>query len=284
MLKDCTEFAKGCQECQKYLGIQHVPASELHKIIKPWPFRGWALDLIWEIRSASSKQQKYILVGIDYFTKWIEAIPLVNVGQETANGQVEAANKVIINLIKKHVGRKPKNWHQTLNHILWACGTSPKEATNTTPFRLTFGHDVVFPVEVHLQSTKIQRQNNIPMNQYWNMMLDELWDLDEERLTALDRLVKQKQKVAKAYNKKVRLKTFAINDYVCKVILPMDKKDKSLGKWSPSWEEPFKIVQSFTNNAYEIEELRMDQRILRVNGKYLKRSKPILQVIRITET
>jgi hypothetical protein len=36
MLKDCIEFAKGCQECQKHAGIQHVPVSELHSIIKPW--------------------------------------------------------------------------------------------------------------------------------------------------------------------------------------------------------------------------------------------------------
>ncbi|XP_058741269.1 uncharacterized protein LOC131613635 [Vicia villosa] len=83
MLKDCIEFAKGFQECQKFSGIQHVPASELHAIVKPWPFRGWALDLIGEIKSASSKQQKYILVGIDYFTKWIEVIPLVSVNQES---------------------------------------------------------------------------------------------------------------------------------------------------------------------------------------------------------
>lgn len=49
MLKDCIEFAKVCQECQIHAGIQHVPASELHSIIRPWPFRGWALDLIGEI-------------------------------------------------------------------------------------------------------------------------------------------------------------------------------------------------------------------------------------------
>ena len=51
-----------------------------------------------------------------------------------ANGQVEAANKVIIGLIKKHIGKRPRNWHKTLNQALWACGTSPKEATGTTPF------------------------------------------------------------------------------------------------------------------------------------------------------
>ncbi|XP_050896078.1 uncharacterized protein LOC127102788 [Lathyrus oleraceus] len=83
MLKDCMEFAKGCQECQIHAGIQHAPASELHTIIKPWPFRGWALDLIGEIRPNSSKGQRYILVVIDYFTKWVEEVPLVNVDQET---------------------------------------------------------------------------------------------------------------------------------------------------------------------------------------------------------
>lgn len=37
------------------------------------------------------------------------------------NGQVEAANKIVIGLIKKHVGQKPRNWHKTLNQVLWAC-------------------------------------------------------------------------------------------------------------------------------------------------------------------
>jgi len=82
MLKDCIDFAKGCQECQKHAGILHVPASELHSIVKPWPFRGWALDVIGEIKPKSSKGHKYILVGIDYFTKWVEAIPLPKVTQD----------------------------------------------------------------------------------------------------------------------------------------------------------------------------------------------------------
>ncbi|WJX50210.1 hypothetical protein P8452_36545 [Trifolium repens] len=297
MLKDCIEFAKGCQECQRHSGIQHVPASELHSIVKPWPFRGWVLDLIGEIKPSSSKNQRYILVGIDYFTKWIEAIPLPNVDQEAvmsfiqshiiyrfgipesittdqgsvftgrkmvefaqqtgfklltstpyyaqANGQVEAANKIIIGLIKKHIAQKPRNWNKTLDQVLWACRNSPKESINTTPFRLTYGHDAVLPVEIHLQSVRIQRQAEISRNHYWDMMLDELVDLDEERIKALEMLIRQKERVAKAYNKKVKSKTFSVGNLVWKVILPMDKKDRVLDKWSPNWEGPFKVVQVF---------------------------------------
>ncbi|CAJ2657404.1 unnamed protein product [Trifolium pratense] len=331
MLKDCIEYAKGCQECQKHAGIQHVPASELHSIIKPWPFRGWALDLIGEIRPASSKNQRYILVGIDYFTKWIEAVALTNVDQETvinfiqnhiiyrfglpetittdqgtvfvgrkmqdfaeqscfklmtstpyyaqANGQVEAANKVIIGLIKKHVAQKPKNWHKTLDQVLWACRNSPKESTGSTPFRLTYGHDAMLPVEIMMQSIRVQRQWELPPDHYWNLMLDELTDVDEERLQALDALIRQKERIAKAYNKRVKSKLFDVGDLVWKVILPMDRRDRVFGKWSPNWEGPFKISQVLSNGAYEIEELTPEKRSVNMNDKYLKKYKPMLQEI-----
>ena len=77
------------------------------------------------------------------------------------------------------------------------------------------------------------------------------------------------------------MKTFPINDYVWKVILPMDQRDRTLGKWSPKWEGPFLITQTFTNKAYEIQDLGIDRRILRLNGKYLKNYKPMLQEIQI---
>ncbi|XP_050920037.1 uncharacterized protein LOC127137635 [Lathyrus oleraceus] len=141
------------------------------------------------------------------------------------NGQVEATNKVIVSLIRKRVTKKPKNWHKTLDQILWACRTSPKVATNSTPFRLTFGHDVVFPVEICLKSIRVQPQNGLQSEQYWDMMFDELVDLDEERLAAAEMLIRQKERVAKVYNRKVKKKTFTDNDYVWRVILFMDLRD-----------------------------------------------------------
>ena len=70
-------------------------------------------------------------------------------------------------------------------------------------------------------------------------------------------------------------------DLVWKVILPMDRKDRTMGKWSRKWEGPFRIIQTFSGGAYEIEELGEDQRLLRVNGKYLKRYRPTLQEVKI---
>jgi hypothetical protein len=122
----------------------------------------------------------------------------------------------------------------------------------------------------------------IPSEHYENPMRDELVDLDEERLQALDVLIRQKERIAKAYNKKVKYKTFNLGDLVWKVILPMDRRDRIFGKWSPNWEGPFKISQVLSNGAYEIQELTAEQRSVNINGKYLKRYKPSLQEIKVS--
>lgn len=119
--------------------------------------------------------------------------------------------------------------------IQWARRTSPKEAMNSTPFRMTFRHDVVLLVEIWLQSVRVQRHNDIRLEQYWELMFDELTDLDEERLAVMEVLIRQKARVAKVYNRRVKAKTFAVYDYVWKLILPMDQRDQRLGKWSPKW-------------------------------------------------
>ena len=70
---DCVAYAKGCEACQMYGPFQKVPAKELHTIVKPWPFRGCAMDLIGEIHPPSSKCHVFIIVATNYFTKWVEA-------------------------------------------------------------------------------------------------------------------------------------------------------------------------------------------------------------------
>ena len=48
----------------------------MNPIMKPWPFTGWGIDLIGQIFPSSSKGHKFVLVAMDYSTKWVVAIPL----------------------------------------------------------------------------------------------------------------------------------------------------------------------------------------------------------------
>ena len=63
MLEDCFECYKGCQDCQKLGNVQRALASVMNPTIKPWPFRGWAIDLIGQIYPSSSKNHKFVLVA-----------------------------------------------------------------------------------------------------------------------------------------------------------------------------------------------------------------------------
>ncbi|XP_050229217.1 uncharacterized protein LOC126678356 [Mercurialis annua] len=82
MEQDCIRYAKGCEACQKFGPIQHVPAEDLHSIIKPWPFRGWAVDLIGKVYPGSSDGHTFVIIATCYFTKWVEAKPLKSPTQE----------------------------------------------------------------------------------------------------------------------------------------------------------------------------------------------------------
>ena len=60
MLEDCFKYYKGCQACQRFGKIQIVPASVMNPIIKPWPFRGWGMDMIGQINPSSSKGHQWV--------------------------------------------------------------------------------------------------------------------------------------------------------------------------------------------------------------------------------
>ena len=92
MLEDCFKYYKGCQACQRFGKIQIVPASVMNPIIKPWPFRGWGMDMIGQINPSSSKGHQWVLAATDYFTKWVEAVPMRSV-----------ASRDVISFVKEHI-------------------------------------------------------------------------------------------------------------------------------------------------------------------------------------
>nr|KYP49086.1 hypothetical protein KK1_029208 [Cajanus cajan] len=186
------------------------------------------------------------------------------------NGQVEAANKIVISLIKKHISSRPRNWHETLVQVLWAYRNLPRDATKTTPYKLVYEHEAILPIDINLQSIHIQKQNDLPIEDYWNLMYDELVSLEEERLIALQNLVQQKERIEKTYNKRVKVRDFRVGDLVLKVILPIDQKSRHLRKWSYNWEGPFIIEQVYSKNAYVIKEINSNAASKVINGKYLK--------------
>ena len=72
METDCVDYVKSCHDCQTHANLNHVPPSELYSMTSPWSFLVWGIDVIGRIAPKVSNGHEYILVAIDYFTKWVE--------------------------------------------------------------------------------------------------------------------------------------------------------------------------------------------------------------------
>ena len=91
-----------------------------------------------------------------------------------------------------------------LNQVLWTYRNSPKDATSTTPYKHVYGHDAILPIEINLQNVRIARQNDLPIEDYWNALFNELNELEEERLSSLEHLILQKKSIAKSCNRRIK--------------------------------------------------------------------------------
>ena len=78
MQKELQEYVKKCDQCLKFAPNIHQPRGVLNLLSSPWPFAQWGLDIVGLFPKAIGSK-KYLLVGTDYFTKWVEVEPLANI-------------------------------------------------------------------------------------------------------------------------------------------------------------------------------------------------------------
>ena len=78
MQKEVLEYVKKCDQCQKFAPNIHQPGGVLNPLSSLWSFAQWRLDIVGPFPKAAGNK-RYLLVGTDYFTKWVEAEPLVNI-------------------------------------------------------------------------------------------------------------------------------------------------------------------------------------------------------------
>ena len=71
---------------------------------------------------------------------------------------------------------------------------------------------------------------------------------------------------------------FEQGELVCKLILPIGTKSSKFGKWSPTWEGPFRVNRCVPGNAYILETLEGEEYSRALNGKYLKKYYPSVWV------
>jgi hypothetical protein len=177
-------------------------------------------------------------------------------------------------LIKKKIEDHPWWWHEVLSEALWAHRVSKHGATNVMSFELVYGQEATLPIEINLQSVRVSKQDALSVQEYTDLLMDNVDEVADNWLRALREIEKEKLQMAQAYNKRVREKSFQIGHIVWKTILPLGTRDQKFGKWSSGWEGPYKVTGVVPGNAYFIEAMEGKELSKALNGKYMKQYYP----------
>ena len=71
MQRDMEAYVKTCNKCQRFSNTIRQPSKELTPMMAPWPFFQWGLDIMGPFPTAV-RQLKFLIVGSEYFIKWVE--------------------------------------------------------------------------------------------------------------------------------------------------------------------------------------------------------------------
>nr|GEW48576.1 reverse transcriptase domain-containing protein [Tanacetum cinerariifolium] len=158
---------------------------------------------------------KFLIVAIDYFTKWIKAKPVATItGNQIKKimwdnivcrfglpGAIISDNgKYLGEGIKARLDARSNNWMEELPHVLWAHRTMIKSSNGDTQFLLTYETKAVIPAEINMPTLRTAEVDLVQNDEALRINLDLL---EEKREQATIREAKSKTKMEKYYNSKV---------------------------------------------------------------------------------
>lgn len=78
MYSDVAQELLKCEACQIHAVIPRKPKHDMIPVTSAWPFEKWGIDIVGPFPAAPGGL-KFLVVAIDYFTKWVEAKPLATI-------------------------------------------------------------------------------------------------------------------------------------------------------------------------------------------------------------
>ncbi|XP_055822025.1 uncharacterized protein LOC129890510 [Solanum dulcamara] len=145
------------------------------------------------------------------------------------NGAVEAANKNIKKILRKIVDGH-RQWHEKLPYAL-----------------------LVIPAEVEIPSLRIIQEVGLDDAEWIRSRIEQLMLIDEKRMDAVCHGQLYQNRMAKAFNKKVKPRQFTPGQLVMKKIFPHQGEAK--GKFAPNWQGPYMVHRVLSGGAVILAEM-----------------------------
>eukprot|EP00253_Pinus_taeda_P014621 PITA_14621 len=286
LFKDTHEYVRKCRTCQTTSGRQKKLAFPLQPVNIEQPFEQWGLDIVGEIISHSSKQHRYILTATDYFTKWVEAIPLKTTNSEAIiefidefiitrfgvpnalifdNASYFSANSILEFAIKRGFKLKYSTNYYPQDRII------QKASIGTSPFNLVYGKEAVILANLVLPSLALVQCIEENPSSSIQLRHNQIRKLEEEREKARTTHAKHQQIIKSSFD------TASFGPKILQVgdlVLKWDKAHEDKGKhtkFQKMWLRPFQISEKIDPSTFILQDLSGKRDSLPVNGLILKK-------------
>ena len=153
--------------------------------------------------------------------------------------------------LKKRLDNAKGKWIEELPHVLWTYLTTPRKSTRETPFSMTYGVEVVIPLE---NSFPTLRTSTFTSDSNDELLKKSLDLVEEQRENAMVQLAYYQHKLKQGYDMNVKLRPLTPGDFVLRKVLG-STKNPAWGKLGPNWEGPYRITSVAGISAYYLEDL-----------------------------
>ncbi|GJY92728.1 reverse transcriptase domain-containing protein [Tanacetum coccineum] len=277
MHRDATEIIQSYDACQIHSLVSRLPKQDMTSVTAVWPFIQWDIDIVGPLPEAPGKV-KFLIVAVDYFTKYVEAKPLANItGKHVERFMWEhivchfgiPQMRVSDNKKQFEEGMFPQfrerlKIKQALTYVYHPQANGLTKVTNKEIVKglekgseerikdgLTYETEAVLPIEISVP-TKRKKKVDLILNE--KDLRINLEILEERREIVAMREDTSKKKLEKYYNKKVRPTVYKPRDYVLR--LNSASKAEYTGKMGPTWKGPYKILEADSKGAYVLSTLK----------------------------
>ncbi|KAM1602333.1 hypothetical protein ACFX1Z_029062 [Malus domestica] len=163
LFKDARTYCLTCDRCQRMGNIGTKDQKLQQPLFFVEIFDVWGIDFMGHFPPSCSFT--YILLAVDYVSKWVEAKAtrtnyskvvadfvktniFARFGMPRTNGQAEVSNREIKQILEKTVGPTRRDWSLCLDDALWAYHTAYKTPLGMSHFQLIYGKPCHFPVKL----------------------------------------------------------------------------------------------------------------------------------------
>ncbi|GJY17802.1 reverse transcriptase domain-containing protein [Tanacetum coccineum] len=247
--RDTHDLVTRCDACQRQSKISQKDEMPQNTIQVCEIFDVWGIDFMGPF--PSSRGNKYILVAVDYLSKWVEAKALPT---NDARVVVKFLKYLFSRFrtpraIISDRGENRASWSDKLDDALWAFRTTFKTPIGCNPYKLVYEKACHLPIELEHKAYWALKHCNFDLKTVGDHRKVKMNELNELRDQAYENSLIYKEKTMKIHDSKIKNRIFNVGD---RVLLFNSRLKIFSGKLKTRWTGPFTIAQVFPYGTIEI--------------------------------